>query len=165
MALEWRYTYSGTDNGDPDESLGGSMSATQLSATAMNNLFDNITPDEADAGESEYRCLVLYANGEDYTDISIYMNPETSSSYTQIDMALEGINPSSPTTIANEDTAPDQTGWTETTFTHRNSSSKLEISSLSDGDKAYIWFKRTVSAGATATSEDSGTINVDYVSI
>ena len=162
MPLEWRYTYTGTDNGDPDESLGGSMSATQLSSTPMNNLFDNISSDEATNGDTEYRCLVLYANGANYSNIEICMNPETSSSDTQIDMALEGINPSSPTTIADEDTAPDQTGWTETTFTHRTSSNKLSISSLNSGDRAYIWFKRTVNAGASTDTNDHGTIVVEY---
>lgn len=163
MPLEWRYTYSGTDNGLPDESLGGSMSATQLNSTAMNNLFDHVLASEAASGDTEYRCLVLYANGASYSSLDIYMNPETSSTDTQIDMALEGVNPSTPTTIPDEDTAPNQTGWTETSFTHRNSSSKLSISSLSSGDMAYIWFKRIVSSSAASDPNDLGTIVVEYI--
>jgi len=162
MALEWRYTYSGTDNGLPDESLGGSMSATQLNSTPMNNLFDNISASEASSGESEYRCLVLYANGTSHTGVSIYMDPETSSPDTQIDLAWEDKNPSTPTTIPDEDTAPDQTGWQETSFTHRNSGNKLSVSDMVSGDMQYIWFKRVVSPGASGSTNDTGTIVVDY---
>lgn len=161
MPLEWRYTYSGTDNGDPDESLGGDMSATQLNSTPMNNLFDNVRAIEAVDGDVEYRCLVLYANGASYSNINVYIHPETSSSYTRIDLAWEGKNPTTPTTIPDENTAPDQTGWEETTFTHRTSSNKLSLSDMVDGDKHYIWFKRVVSSNAPPGVDEMGII-VEY---
>lgn len=159
MALEWRYTYQGNDNGDPNESLGGSMSATQLK-TGLHNLFDAVTPEEAENGDTEYRCLVLYADAS-HSDIEVYIDPETSSPDTQIDLAWEGKNPASPTTIPDEDSAPDQTGWEETSFTHRNSSNKLALSDMDAGDKQYIWFKRIVNAGANLGT-DTATICVEY---
>lgn len=165
MALEWRYTYSGTDNGLPDESLGGSMSATQLNSTPMNNLFDDVSVAEAASGDTEYRCLVLYANGTSHNNIFIYMSPETSSPDTQIDLAWEGKNPSSPTTIADESTAPNQTGWEETTFTHRNSASKLSVTDVVAGDKQYVWFKRIVNSSASGITNDLGSIKVEHTPV
>jgi len=163
MPLEWRYTYSGSDNGDPNESLGGSMSATQLNSTAMNNLFDDVLASEASSGDTEYRCLVLYANGASYNSVKVYFDSDTSSSDTSIQIAWEGKNPSSPTTIADEDTAPDQTGWEETTFTFRDSSNKLDLGNMASGDKNYIWFKRVVNAGASTDPNDNTTIVVEYL--
>ncbi len=161
MPLEWRYTYNGTDNGLPDESLGGDMSATQLSLSPKNNLFDDVSPLEARDGDTEYRCLVLYANGSNYSNVFIYIDPETTSGNTQIDLAWEGKNPASPTTIPDEDTAPDQSNWEETDFTHRSKNNKLHVSDMVAGDKHYIWFRRTVSPGASPLSDSAGII-VEY---
>ncbi len=44
----------GAGNSDPNASPGGEMSANQISGTPMNNLFDNVTADEAAAGDVEY---------------------------------------------------------------------------------------------------------------
>ena len=157
MALEWRYTYSGTDNGDPNESLGGDMSATQLSV-GKNNLFDDISSSEAINGDTEYRCLVLYANGSSHTNIKVYISPETSSPSTQIDIAWEGKNPSSPTTIPDEGTAPDQTGWEESSFVHRTESNKLSLTDMASDDKQYIWFKRIVNPNASPFPDSAGIV-------
>jgi len=166
MPLVFRYS-GGVSNSDPDSALGGAMSNTELNAVAMNNLFDNITFSEAISGDEEYRCLVLFAEGNSYSDVSIYMSSETSSAYTQLDMAVEGTNISSPnyTTIPDEDTAPDQSGWTETNFVHRNSGSKLVIGNMDTNDRIHLWFKRIVSINAESTSSDSGVISVEYIQI
>ncbi len=160
MSLEWRYTYhaSGSDNGDPNESLGGNMSTHQLNTTPLNNLFDNVSYDEASSGDDEYRCLVLYANGNSYSDVSVYMSTETSSPDTQIDMWMEGKNPASPIEVPDESTAP-----SGSSFQHYNQSNKLSVGSMANGDKVYIWFKRHVNAGAASTSSDSGVISVEYI--
>ena len=110
MALTWRLT-GGTGETNPSNSLGGEMSSGELSATALNNLFDNVAAVDAAAGEVSYRALSLYApSGEDYETIDIYMNPETPSAYTQIDMAFEGKEVGDGTSVVNEATLPDKTG-------------------------------------------------------
>jgi len=159
MSLEWRYTYhsGGSDNGNPNESLGGNMSSYQLSSTPLNNLFDNVSYDEASAGDDEYRCLVLFANGNNYSDVSVYMSTETSSPDTQIDMWMEGKT-TTPIEVADESTAP-----SGSSFQHYTSSNKLSVGSMANGDKVYIWFKRHVNAGAASTSSDSGVISVEYI--
>lgn len=52
--LVFRLT-GGASNSDPDASLGGVMSNTEISGTALNNLFDDVSPDEATSGSTEYR--------------------------------------------------------------------------------------------------------------
>lgn len=54
----------GAANADPDASLGGVMSSEQLSATALNNLFDNVSPGESEDGDTEYRAIDLYNVGD-----------------------------------------------------------------------------------------------------
>jgi len=54
--LEFRLT-GGSSNSDPDQSLGGVTSSNEISSTAMNNLFDNVTPTEASSGDVEYRAI------------------------------------------------------------------------------------------------------------
>ena len=169
MAISWKLT-GGVDNTDPNASFGGYRATGEISATPKNNLFDDITPDEATTGEVAYRALSLYATGEGYSDVKVYMDPETTSSDSQIDMAYGGLDVGDGTSITGELEAPDQTGWVESSgFTHRNSGSKLEIDGLSgeadngEGQEARIWFKRTIDAAAAAQLNDIGTIVVEYI--
>ena len=57
----------GTGNLDPNLSLGGDPSATPVTDNSLNNLFDDVTPDEVDSGQEDYRCLYLFNDGS--TDI------------------------------------------------------------------------------------------------
>jgi len=61
--LELRLT-GGADNDDPDASLGGVASSEEVSGTPLNNLFDDITPAEAEAGCTEYRAISIYNSGD-----------------------------------------------------------------------------------------------------
>lgn len=45
---------------DPNASLGKYISTTELSGTALNNLFDNVSGDENALGTVEYRCLFIH---------------------------------------------------------------------------------------------------------
>lgn len=46
--------------GDPDASLGKYISTTEIQDATLNNLFDNISGDENEAEESEYRCIFIH---------------------------------------------------------------------------------------------------------
>jgi hypothetical protein len=58
------YLTGGASNADPDASLGGVMSSEELSETPLNNLFDDIDPNQAEVGVTEYRALGLYNDGD-----------------------------------------------------------------------------------------------------
>lgn len=144
----------GAGNSDPNASLGGVRSSTQVSATPMNNLFDNVTPAEASAGDIEYRAIDIYNNGDAAAEsIQAYLDPETTSEDTEIDLGLD----STTQTVANENTAP-----TGVTFAHYTSSSKLSISNIAAGSAQRLWLRRTVSSGAGNLANDSCTLKIDF---
>lgn len=57
----------GSNNLDPNESLGGSPSATPVTDNMLNNLFEDVSPEQNDDGLEDYRCLYIFNDGE--TDI------------------------------------------------------------------------------------------------
>ncbi len=57
----------GSNNLDPNESLGGSPSATPVTDNTLNNLFEDVSPEQNDDGLEDYRCLYIFNDGE--TDI------------------------------------------------------------------------------------------------
>jgi hypothetical protein len=162
--LEFRLT-GGASNSDPDASLGGVMSSNELSGTALNNLFDNVDPDEASAGDTEYRAIDIYNSGDaTATSVEMYMSTETSSSDTQLDMGHDATNDPHISswdgeTIANESTAPASPAIS---FAHRTTGSRLSLPNIPASQACRVFVKRVVSASAGNTSEDLGTIRVDY---
>ena len=61
------YVYSGgSGNNDPAESLGGSPSAFQITGS-LNNLFDNVTNEEATSGSVDYRAFYIFNDSIDGT--------------------------------------------------------------------------------------------------
>ncbi len=54
------YHSGGAGNSDPDASLGGIISTTQITDASDNNLFDDVTGDEASSGDTEYRGFYLF---------------------------------------------------------------------------------------------------------
>lgn len=163
-SLQFRLT-GGAGNSDPDAALGGVMSANQLSDTAMNNLFDNVSPDEASSGDTEYRAIDVYNSGDAAaTNVELYMATETSSPDTAIDMGHDATNNPHTSawageTIANESTAP---ASPVITFGHRVTGARLSLPDIPAGQAARVWMKRVVSPGAGNTSNDLGTIRVEY---
>lgn len=51
----------GSTNTNPNDSLGGDPSSQPL-VGVLNNLFDNITEEEATVGKTEYRCMYIFNN-------------------------------------------------------------------------------------------------------
>jgi hypothetical protein len=64
-------TYSGGKlNDTPNASLGGEASPVIIE-TGINNLFDDITPREADDGQTDYRCFYVFNQHEEETVFNI----------------------------------------------------------------------------------------------
>lgn len=155
--LQWRLT-GGASNSDPNASLGGVRSSQSLSATALNNLFDDVAPAEASAGDTEYRALDLYNYGDATASlITFWWSTETSSSATTVHNAIEASPINSTTSIANESTQP-----AGTSFLGYNSGSKLTLPDIPAGSGCRVWFKRIVTAGALNTTNDSGAFVAEY---
>jgi len=174
--LEYRLT-GGSTNSDPNNSLGGVMSDTSIdSSTAMNNLFDNVTPDEASNGDVEYRAIDLYNSGDASGElIEMWIDSKTSSPDTQLeiaydDSAKDGSDADSEChtsswsgeAVADEGTAPSNS---TSGFIQHLSDSKLAMPTsqkIPPSEAVRVWVKRVVDSGAANTPSDSATLAIQY---
>ena len=138
--------------------LGAAPSLVEVSSTPLNNIFDNVSPDEATAGDSEYRAIDLYNDGDEVsTATAVYMRSPTVNVKTQIEMGVEAAWLDSVTGIADESSAPNAVS-----FAYHNDSSHLAIGDIPVGSYARVWLKRIVDSGAINQSNDIGTIAFIY---
>lgn len=155
----------GASNTDVDASLGGVMSITQMSATALNNIFDDVDPDEATSGDTEYRMIDIYNAGDAAaTSVEVYISSQTSSADTELQLGQDATNNphtsgASLETLSNESTAP---ASPVITFGTHGDGAKLSLSDIPAGQAARICLKRIVSSSAENTSEDTATISIVY---
>lgn len=54
----------GSSNINPNNSLGGDPSGSPVANGVLNNLFDDVSPEEASEGSEEYRCIYIFNDGE-----------------------------------------------------------------------------------------------------
>ena len=157
----------GSTNTDPNASLGGVMSSTELQDGQLNNLYDNVSPEEASSGMTDYRALDVYNAGDaTSTSVSLFLSSETPSGDTSIDLGYDSANSphasdASLPTIADETTEPTD-GTNPISFDHYTSANKLSLPDIPAGEAVRIWVKRIVNAGATNMSGDNFTIRVDF---
>ena len=157
-ALLKMHLTGGASNADPTLALGGVSSSVELSATALNNLFDNVSADEASAGDTEYRAIDVKNSGDaSAVGTQIYMNPDTTSTSTELDFGIEASPLGSTLSIANESTAP-----AAVTFSHYNTGTRLSLPDIAAAAYCRVWIRRVVSAAAPNLATDTGTLNVDY---
>lgn len=162
--LVFRLT-GGAANSTPDLSLGGIMSANALSGTALNNLFDNVSPAEATAGSTEYRMIDVYNSGDTTAEsVELYCSSNTTSTSTTLHLGYDATNSphisgASLETLANETTAP---ASPVITFADRTTGSKLALPNIPAGEAVRVAVKRIVTAGATNTANDTATLAVDF---
>lgn len=138
---------------------------TETTEITLNNLFDNVDPGEASAGDTEYRAIDVYNAGDAAaTSVSVHMSTETSSPDTALDLGHDATNDPHTSawageTIADEDTAP---ASPVITFGHHLSANKLSLPDIPVGHACRVWLKRVVSAAAGNTSNDQGTFRAEY---
>jgi hypothetical protein len=124
-----------------------------------NNLWDDVAGDESAAGDVEYRGI--YVTNEDplltLTAAKVWIDGPTTSPDTEFDIALagEGVN-GTMEAIANESTPPAGEAFTRPT----TKAAGLTIGDLPAGQHHGIWIRRTVTAGASAAT-DQGSIRVE----
>lgn len=148
----YTYTGSGTST-NPELSLGGASTSNTLVET-LEKLFAVVTPEEAASGSIKYRALDIKNDNSTDTlyDAYVWVSTETTSASTTVAIAYDSAGTQS---IVNETTAP-----TSVTFsTPTSKSAGISLGDIAPGGKRRIWLKRTVTAGATKTT-DSGAIMV-----
>lgn len=142
----------GGANSDPDASLGGAISTTQIVDASLHNLFDIVSSAETTAGDTEYRCIYIKNNHGSLTlqNAVIQIQTDTPSTDTDIEIALgtSAVN-GTEQTVADESTAPTGVTW------ETNAGTDLAIGDIPAGQHKAVWLKRVVSAAAAAYSADS----------
>lgn len=153
---QWRLS-GGAGNSDPAASLGGVMSSTQVGA-GDNNLFDDVSGDESSAGDTEYRGVYVYNNGDVDLQSAVVWIVDESDASADIELAPadEGLN-ATMETIANESTAPTGPTFAE----YPNKGAGLSIGSIPAGQRFGIWVKRAVSASTPANAAATFTLRVE----
>jgi len=156
------YLSGGTSNTDPNASLGGVISSTELTDDELHNLFAKVSASEAETGSTKYRGVYLKnENGHTLTlqDAVAYIESQTTAGDTSIEIAVadEAID-TEMATIADEDTAPASISgsWISATGVGSGSS----VGSLDDGSYRGIWVKRIVSPSASAYGNDTAELGV-----
>lgn len=149
----------GASNSDPDASLGGVISSTQITDATIANLFDNVSGAEAAAGDTEYRCFYVKNNHGSLTlqgtEIWIETNTPSSDTSAEIGLGSSAVD-GTEQTVADEATAP-----TSVTFSSAaGSGNALTIGDIPAGEHKAIWVKRVVGSSAAAYNSDSVVIKV-----
>lgn len=144
----------GAGNSDPNASLGGVRSTTQITTAQLANLFANVAPQEAQDGSVRYRALYILNSNASLTweNAVAFLQANTPSADTTIDIsvATEAIG-ATIQTIVNDTTAP-----TGQTFTAPSAvGTGLALGSIGAGTFKGIWVRRTVNAGASAIAIDN----------
>lgn len=144
----------GAANADPNLSIGGAISATEITDATLHNLFDVVGSAEAEAGDSELRCIYVKNNHATLTLQSsvIWIQSQTSSADTDLQIALadEGINGTAEV-VVDEDTAPVGESFSAPV----NEAAALAIGDIPAQGYQAIWLRRNVTAGATAVNNDT----------
>lgn len=152
------YLSGGSANTDPNASLGGERSTTELTDDTIANLFANVSAGEAETGSTKYRAV--FVRNEHSTDtfeaIKAYIESQTTGdSKIEISVATEDKNDPIQT-IADEDTAPN----TQTFTDEEDPDNGQDVTDLEPNDFKGIWIKRIIDPNASATGEDSGQIGL-----
>lgn len=151
--LFFHYT-GGASNSDPDLSLGGTGSSERLNTTALNNLFDNVNPDEIETADLvEYRAIDLINEGDANAHNVQFFFTDTPNSESILAVWYDSTGTQS---IANEVTEPTGASgnWTTPLV-----GSKLSLGNLAPAGTHRLWIRRTVDQDADNINEDTGTIH------
>lgn len=158
-AAELKFYHSGgSSNSDPNASLGGVISSSELSGS-VHNLFDVVGSSEASSGDIEYRCF--YAKNTNATltlqSAVFWISTDATGATTDIAVGLDPAGVSgTATTIGGEGSAPAGVSFSTPT----SEGAALSIGDMAAGAYQAIWVRRTVNAGATAANGLSATFTL-----
>lgn len=148
----------GAANADPDASLGGIISNSQIVDAGLHNLFDIVDGAESAAGDAEYRCCYVRNNSaQTLFNAYVFVASESPSvgSDELIGLGSSGVN-GVEQSVGDEQTAP-----AGVTFAQANGvGNALAIGDLPAGQHMAIWIRRDISPGASAYDNDVLTLTV-----
>jgi hypothetical protein len=151
--------------GTPGGSLGKYISTTQLSGTALNNLWDDVSGDENAASEAEYRCIFVLNNHATLTLLSpvVWIFAETAGGASvalSVDTTVasaKGSASAQAKQVVDENTAPASQTFVTTPI---SKATGLALGDLPAGQVRGIWIRRTA-ANSAALDNDGYTLRVE----
>lgn len=149
-----------TTGGTAATSLGDQISTTDITDATIGNLFDDVSGDEALAGDTEYRCFFVLNNHASLTlqGAKVEIQSETAGG-SSITLALDNIAVSAKgSASAQAATIPDET--TGPSGVGAFGAGPLIIGDMAPGEVKGIWVKRVTAPGAAVTNPDTAVIRV-----
>lgn len=156
-AADIKFYESANAGSDSKGNLGGAITITEVSTT-VNQFFDLISPAEAVAGMTDYRCFYIKntSTTNDLLNGTVTISGTPSDANTKISIGLVEVNTTAQA-ITNELTVPSGITFVE----QGDVSLPLTMSAnLVQGQHVAVWVKREVSSGVGAIS-DGCTIRVN----
>lgn len=150
--------------GTPAGSLGKYISTTELSGTALNNLFDDVSAAENAASTTDYRCVFLHNAHATltYQNAVLFFTGGDPAGGATVTAATDNIAASAvgsasaqAALIANETTAPSGVSAFSLPTT---AGAGLSLGNIGPGQCKAFWIKRA--AGNTAAADETLSINV-----
>lgn len=154
----------GGSNADGNAALGGAKSSNAASAS-IDALFDGVSSADAAAGDVEYRCVYLHNGNASSAMLGavvwISANTPLAGSDLAIGVGTAAVN-GTEQTIANENTAPAGVSFSAPS----SQGAGLALGDIPAGQHKAIWLRRTITAGAGASANDTFTLGygADYTS-
>ena len=145
----------GGSNSDPNASLGGAKSSTEVTDNVDNNLFDDVSGAEHTAGDVEYRCIYVHNGHGSLTLLSavVWIQSDTSGADSDISIGVgsAAVN-GSEQSIANESAAPADVSFSDAAVSRATG---LALGDIPAGQHKAVWIRRTISAGSTPQAADT----------
>jgi hypothetical protein len=143
-----KFLSGGSANTNPNASLGGIISNTQIVDNTLNNLFDVVVGSESKAGDVEYRCYYVKNNHATLTLMNpgVYIQSNTPSPTTEVKVSVASEVGSPVQSIPNENTAP----ATQTFVLADGEANIVTFGDLAPGEVKAIWVEWTIGADTEA---------------
>lgn len=148
----------------PAGSLGKYISTTQLSGTALNNLFDDVSAAENSASTTDYRCAFVHNAHATLTHQSavLFFTGGDPAGGTTVTAAIDNVAASAigsasaqAAEVATETTAPSGVGSYSLPTT---AGAGLALGDIGPGQCKAFWIKRA--AGNTTAADETLSINI-----
>lgn len=145
--------------GTPAGSLGKYISTTQLSGTALNNLFDDVSGAENTAGTTDYRCFFVHNSNASniLQNAVVWLSGGDPAGGSTVTIAVDttaasaiGSATAQADTIATETTAPTLVSAFSAPTT---SGTGISLGNIGIGQCKAVWVKRVTSGAAAVNAE------------
>jgi hypothetical protein len=167
--LDFHYTGASSHEGtqsDPDASLGNYRASDVIASGVDNNLFDDVTGEEASSGDTEYRAVGFHNDHGtlSLTSCKIWIQVDTGNAEDDISFGVEA--PSNEINgyiqeIANESTAPSAISFSDATSKATGLDCPLGSNEVGPDEWFGIWWRRVISVAASAAAGEACTIRVE----